>query len=186
MDIGFIMPNLGFAIRARRKVLAKIHRSKEWKENVRLFKIAHPFCEWHLATGIEVPTYVPHHPDRATYNDPVLYVDLERSGCIAMCQACHGAVDHNLVLCKCGKHYHHFTDIKCTTCKDLADPQRVIDREKAKLLKKISDKNKRDIAKAKRKKQMQPYIDAKKKSDKEFREKLKREKKTISRNTTKK
>lgn len=177
------MPNLVFAIRARKKTLAKIHRSKEWKENVAKFKIAHPFCEWHLASKIEVPTQVPHHPEE---NVPIeVYPDLERCHCIPLCNQCHGAIRWQKVLCKCGRGYHHFTDTKCSKCKDEEDPQRIVDRERAKILKKISDKNKRDIAKAKRKKQMQPYVDAKKKSDKEFREKLK-QKKTLSRNTTKK
>jgi len=178
------MPNIGFAIAARRKVLAKIHRSKEWKAASAAFKERHPFCEWHLActVPIEIPTFVPHHPDRSIYSQlstpegRARYLDLEgvKGGtrCIAMCRNCHGAVDHSLVLCKCGRGYHHFTDMECSKCKDEKDPQRVIDREKAKVLKKISDANKRKIARERQKKKLEPLLTEKKKREKKLRKKL--------------
>ena len=188
------MPNLGFAVRARKKILAKIYRSKLWKENSAAFKINHPFCEWHLEVGIESPTYVAHHPDRGIYSQintpggPERYCDLEGVNggqrCTPMCKACHGAVDQSLVLCKCGRHYHHYTDIKCSTCKDEENPQRIVDRERAKALKKITDANKRKIARARQKEKNAPYVAAQKEKDKKYRKKvndsLKARKRTVS------
>jgi hypothetical protein len=167
------MPNR-FVIRARKAALAKIHRSAEWKENKAKFKLAHPWCDWHLASGKKVPTQVPHHPEE---NVPLsVYPDLERCGCIPLCNQCHGAIRWHKVLCKCGRHYHHYTDYACTQCKDEKDPQRVTDRAHAKELKKITDKLKRDARKKKEKERLQPLLDAKKKKDKAFRQSLKKKK----------
>ena len=58
------MVNLHYRLASRRKALAKIHKSPEWKAATKQFKIDHPYCAWHEALGIKIPTFVPHHPDR--------------------------------------------------------------------------------------------------------------------------
>jgi hypothetical protein len=107
-------------------------------------------CEWHLKTQHPVEVKVstlPHHPYIESYADGT-YKDLYLSGCVVLCNSCHYACHHGLVLCKrCGAGYHGVGADMCKSCWLGFHPEMVEARKKKKedmnaLKKKMRDDSK--------------------------------------------
>jgi len=107
-------------------------------------------CEWHLKTDrpIEVKvSTLPHHPYAESYKDGT-YEDLYLSGCVVLCNSCHYAVHHGLLLCKrCGTRYHGVGADMCKSCWLELHPEMVEARKKKKEDMKILQKKLRDDSK---------------------------------------
>ena len=105
-------------IKNRRKRLANIWKSEEWKRRKQEF-IKDKRCAWCGATE----KLLPHHPYINSLKDGT-YLDLYLSGCIVLCTSCHYALHHGRKLCPiCKERYAPFDADMCYTCYQSAHPE---------------------------------------------------------------
>jgi len=126
----------------RRAGLRKIWNSKEWKEKKAKFLVG-KVCEWCGSTE----KLTAHHPYLESYKSDI-YIELDLSGCIAVCNKCHFAIHHGLVLCSvCKEHYHGVGADMCKACWLKLHPEIAEAREKKKEDMKNLKKKMRDDSK---------------------------------------
>lgn len=135
------------AIKNRRKKLNSIYKSKEWRNAVKEFTSGKT-CEWCGSTE----RLTAHHPYRESYKDGT-YTDLHLSACVVLCNRCHYAVHHNLLLCGiCSKRYHRVGADMCRDCFNERHPEIVKEKERRLEEAKALKKRLRDEEKARVKK----------------------------------
>lgn len=105
-------------------------------------------CEMHLKAGfVERVSTLPHHPYLESYKDGT-YANLYLSGCMVVCNRCHYAIHHGMVLCKrCGTRYHGVGADMCKSCWLELHPEiveaRLLQKEKTKkILKQMREDSK--------------------------------------------
>lgn len=126
----------------RKKLLKKIWQTPAWKKAVKEF-IKGKTCQW-CGSTIRLTA---HHPYRSSLDDDT-YMNLYLSGCIVLCNSCHYAVHHSLVLCPvCKKHYMRLGADQCYGCFILKHPEVAMAAEMAKERRK---RERREYAKKKR------------------------------------
>lgn len=109
----------------RRKKLKSIYQSKEWKNAVKEFTKGKK-CSW---CGSE-EKLTAHHPYMESYKNGT-YADLYLSACVVLCNRCHFAVHHSLLLCRvCGKKYHRLGADMCRDCFNREHPEIVEAKKK--------------------------------------------------------
>ena len=123
----------------------KTWTSKEWKTARESFLKEHGrYCDWCGET-----TYLTiHHPHRNVYGKDT-YLDLNLSGCIVLCRACHSATHAGMVICE-GKHddgerhYRYHDADMCSYCFKKLHPEVV---EAAKNRQREQRKKRRELQK---------------------------------------
>jgi hypothetical protein len=137
--------------KSRRKKLAKIWQTKEWKEKKAIF-IKGKVCSW-CGTDKKL---LPHHPYINSLSEGI-YLDFYLSGCVVLCTRCHFALHHGKKLCPtCKEHYCSFDTEMCYPCYVKLHPEieeaRVKKKEEMRALQKKLRKQAREKAKLKYKK----------------------------------
>lgn len=123
--------------------MRKTWQTKEWKNAVKAFTKGKR-CQWCGSTD----KITAHHPYYSSGSDPTIYLDLYLSGCIILCNRCHFAVHHSLILCpRCKTHYMGIGADVCYSCYVLSNPALAESMEIAKEKKKRAQ---REYAKKKR------------------------------------
>jgi hypothetical protein len=134
------MPNLYFAIKARRKILDALRRTPEYQERQRIFLEANSWCEVWLEVGIKVPSTLIHHVYRWSYKSPAIYMDFFNNGAEAVSFKGHYARHHGLKVCpECKKKMCPHEATSCKACFEKKHPEIV------KLQKELEDKKKEDL-----------------------------------------
>jgi aerobic-type carbon monoxide dehydrogenase small subunit (CoxS/CutS family) len=148
------------ATQTRRKALAALHKSPEWKALRKAFLDEHGwYCDWCGTTKyLSV-----HHPFRSSYSSLDVYKDFHKSQCVVLCRKCHTAVENNLVLCTYrdgelhddGENHYRYHDAPyCSYCRYKLFPEekelREIERNRIKKAKKQYEKKQKEKYKNKR------------------------------------
>jgi len=131
--------------RNRRKTKSKIHASKEWKENVKLF-VSGKKCEWCGSTA----KLLPHHPYQDTPNE--IYGDLVLSGCIVLCSKCHFQYErrHKQLCPRCKVHWMPLKGVEtCRSCDLELYPKKKDEQDARKEKSKLEDRQRKDDRNAK-------------------------------------
>ena len=140
------MPNLYFAIQARRKALEKLRRTKEYQEKEEAFLKVNQWCAVWLEVGIKVPATLIHHVYKWSYKSPEIYMDFFNNGAEGVSFKGHYARHHGLKVCpECKKKMCPHEAMSCKSCWEKKHPEIV------KLQKEVEDKKKEE-QKATRKK----------------------------------
>ena len=164
----------------RREKLGKTYESKEWQDSKNEFVGHHEFtirgivrstlpdvgeagwfiqevCYWYERKkpcswcGSKIST-LPHHPYSESYKNGT-YTNLQMSGCVVVCNRCHYAIHHGLLLCKrCHTRYHGVGADFCKSCWLELHPEIVKARADAQEKQRLLKKRLRDEEKARVKK----------------------------------
>ena len=147
------MPNLYFAIKARRKMLAALRLTPEYKEKQRVFLEANPWCEVWLEVGVKVPATLIHHVYTWSYKSPAIYMDFFNNGAEAVSFKGHYARHNNLKACPvCKKKLCPISrDRPCKMCFEKEHPAIVA------LQKEVDEQKKEDQKKDRKKKKASSY-----------------------------